>query len=1143
MSFLCDVLKKKIRQDWRENRKVYGFSSSNHTYESCSGAMLEEKTNQEETQTSEEENMGPVKSRLKKMNSATTKRKLDNFDHINITGDEHAYMCGVVEGFYGRPWTAEQRKELFCRMEEMGLNTYLYAPKDDYKHRLFWREKYSSDEAELLKTLIDEAEQHNVMFVYAISPGLDMVFGCKKETACLKNKLLQVQSLGCKAFALLFDDIDPVLCVSDMDEFESSSHAQASITNLMFDVLNQPRFLFCPTEYCTSMAIPDVKNSSYLKTLGNSLHPLISIMWTGPKVVSNIISVESIKVLTSVLKRKVVIWDNIHANDYDPKRVFLGPYKGRSTELVPELAGALTNPNCEFEANYIAMHTIASWWKSYVKPDSVSNKDENPTAEGTSNNEKDAENSSDSTLPVQEPAVSNPVEVDGSSISSGRASDDSDSDTDSDYSSHDGSLYPSSVNFNHGAYNPDIALRLAIQDWLPIFSNVRYPVRKIVPRSGTPPSMSMVPNVPIVSHPSIPSMCVTRTVIEPMVSARMNAGSRPASPAAKEAPSTSSVEIDIDKGEPQGYDEKPVDVVMAPVKYSSAPGSPLTEVKTELNDKEETDVDSAVEKKITAIKDTNGKTPTPSEDDVEMKEDQSDEKATEVMQTEAQTPPKVPVLVADPMETEEAQTENQTLMQTDEVDSDVSMATAQSGSAVPTDIDEMGSPCPITTEDKTTVKDNTDIEETKSFVKLVDAEMSTPTTSQKLDDSSDKQFQSESLSVESLQLLVECFYLPYEHGPSAKEMIWRFKWLNENAIKLSKIKDKKTEAYLDKAILWSEKAQAFEEQCKSLLKVFNQICACPNRALLFDIFPYLWDMKGIVSMLRSYSKWLGCCEVRPAGASSDDRNFSPPSSPSSPSSRKALDRYSWLGPDPEPWAFRGGLSGEFQRLLPVGSSFDLFCQTIPLDPQVCTYIVRPYVPADEVSVFDVCYATHNDGMECSNSFSQHKDLPADELVGALLTLSPEYCFVVEDESGVCGYLAATLNAQKFWKKYEMAYLPEMREKYEKPESDEEMSEVEKMIVDFHSSKDRFSYAPDDLASTHPSLMTLALKQNTNFTIAKSMTVCLLSALKSHNSCGVHALVSQDSVHLLDLYTKLGFGKINGSDTPELSKFKVLGRTF
>jgi len=48
----------------------------------------------------------------------------------------------------------------------------------------------------------------------------------------------------------------------------------------------------------------------------------------GPKVVSNTITVESIELLNSVLKRKVVIWDNIHANDYDPKRVFLGPYNG-----------------------------------------------------------------------------------------------------------------------------------------------------------------------------------------------------------------------------------------------------------------------------------------------------------------------------------------------------------------------------------------------------------------------------------------------------------------------------------------------------------------------------------------------------------------------------------------------------------------------------------------------------------------------------------------------------------------------------------------------------------------------------------------------------------------------------------------------
>jgi hypothetical protein len=29
----------------------------------------------------------------------------------------------------------------------MGLNTYMYAPKDDCKHRAFWRDLYSVEEA------------------------------------------------------------------------------------------------------------------------------------------------------------------------------------------------------------------------------------------------------------------------------------------------------------------------------------------------------------------------------------------------------------------------------------------------------------------------------------------------------------------------------------------------------------------------------------------------------------------------------------------------------------------------------------------------------------------------------------------------------------------------------------------------------------------------------------------------------------------------------------------------------------------------------------------------------------------------------------------------------------------------------------
>lgn len=85
----------------------------------------------------------------------------------------------------------------------------------------------------------------------------------------------------------------------------------------------------------------------------------------GPRVISKEISVESIKEVTDVIKRPPVIWDNLHANDYDQRRLFLGPYSGRSLELLPLINGVLTNPNCEYHANFVAISTMTQWCKGF----------------------------------------------------------------------------------------------------------------------------------------------------------------------------------------------------------------------------------------------------------------------------------------------------------------------------------------------------------------------------------------------------------------------------------------------------------------------------------------------------------------------------------------------------------------------------------------------------------------------------------------------------------------------------------------------------------------------------------------------------------------------------------------------------------
>ena len=48
-------------------------------------------------------------------------------------------------------------------------------------------------------------------------------------------------------------------------------------------------------------------------------------------------------------------------------------------------------------------------------------------------------------------------------------------------------------------------------------------------------------------------------------------------------------------------------------------------------------------------------------------------------------------------------------------------------------------------------------------------------------------------------------------------------------------------------------------------------------------------------------------------------------------------------------------------------------------------------------------------------------------------MTPEFCFVVEDDVGVVGYALAALDAKQFHKKLELVWLPEMCRKYPRPE--------------------------------------------------------------------------------------------------------------
>lgn len=278
------------------------------------------------------------------------------------------FISGVIEGFYGQPWSRAERLQLFGWMRDWGLNTYLYAPKDDLKLRARWREAYSADELSSLRELINAAAAHGVEFTYALSPGLDIRYSSESDLETVQRRFQQLIDLGARSFALLFDDIPDQMDPDDARTLKSFAQLQASFANKIYrwliDRSAASPFMFCPTPYCGRMVERLLGGANYLSELGSSLDQNIQVFWTGPEIVSPEISVAHIQKIADLLRRKPTLWDNLHANDYDGRRFYVGPYSGRSRDLRDEVEGILINPNCEFALNFVPTRTFANYLTS-----------------------------------------------------------------------------------------------------------------------------------------------------------------------------------------------------------------------------------------------------------------------------------------------------------------------------------------------------------------------------------------------------------------------------------------------------------------------------------------------------------------------------------------------------------------------------------------------------------------------------------------------------------------------------------------------------------------------------------------------------------------------------------------------------------
>ena len=118
-------------------------------------------------------------------------------------------LHGYIEGYYGRLLDWDDRARLLHRLSSLGLNAYLYAPKEDDCHRFEWRRPWDKDWLASFRRFCKEARQHDVCVLGGIAPGLDYdAYNDAEEFGRLLTKAQQLQDAGVHAVVLMFDDID-----------------------------------------------------------------------------------------------------------------------------------------------------------------------------------------------------------------------------------------------------------------------------------------------------------------------------------------------------------------------------------------------------------------------------------------------------------------------------------------------------------------------------------------------------------------------------------------------------------------------------------------------------------------------------------------------------------------------------------------------------------------------------------------------------------------------------------------------------------------------------------------------------------------------------------------------------------------------
>lgn len=286
--------------------------------------------------------------------------QMDGSTIRNFTIKDYAdtNIRGFIEGYYGIPWSNEDRMSLMKFGGDFKMTSYIFAPKDDPYHKEKWREEYPAKELAEITEMVKVGNDAKCRFVWTAHPfmGGFNANNADAEIQALLKKFDQLYKAGVRQFGVLGDDVGQL----NKDIVVKMMKAVSEWAKEKGDVYDT---VFCPAGYNHSWQGDYSELNKYDKEFPED----IKIFWTGEAVCQPVEQKTLDHFRTHNLngqskRRSPLFWLNWPVNDINGERLMMGKGSLLRTEVNPaDLAGVVTNPMQEAEASKVAIFAVADY--------------------------------------------------------------------------------------------------------------------------------------------------------------------------------------------------------------------------------------------------------------------------------------------------------------------------------------------------------------------------------------------------------------------------------------------------------------------------------------------------------------------------------------------------------------------------------------------------------------------------------------------------------------------------------------------------------------------------------------------------------------------------------------------------------------